>query len=102
MSFADVLEEIDEALFECRQYFDSVDADVMDYIVLKLDCCDENLRWYISSTSPQLPEYSTLRELHYCINELQMYCLLKSNNTRPSEGRPKKVVNVELVSIIFI
>lgn len=99
---SDILEEISDVLSECRQCYDvrPVNPQMIDYIILRLDCCDESLRCH--NTSAQLPEYSKLRELHICVNEVQLYWLTKLHGiegiSSSAEGRPKKVINMELVS----
>jgi len=100
-SLTDVLGEVSDTCQLCSDWH-TADIDMIDYIVLKLDGCDESLRYYIGSLSPQLPEYSTLRSLHGCIGELQVYWNTKllriGGGSSPCEGRPKKFINIELVS----
>ena len=90
MSLSEILEEVGAVCDLCHN-----NTDEMDYIALKLDCCDISLSYYISNTSQHA---QALQNLHRCINELQLYWNSKLNNSGSTEGRPKKTINIELVS----
>lgn len=76
-----------------QQYFE-----VIDRVLLRLDYCDEILCRYVASATEH---FDILRELHQCINQLQVHWFVQLNRIEGGDGivagRPKKVVNVELV-----
>ena len=65
---------------------------------MKLDRCDDALRCYLRNAETQ-SNFSMLTDLHRSVNELQLHWIVKLNGSEnQTEGRPKKFINVELVS----
>lgn len=102
MALLHILEDISDALDECRRHSNTNSIEVIDRVLFRLDYCDEIIcRWV--SVHGATDHLDILRELLQCINQLQVHWFVQLNRieggTGIVAGRPKKVVNVELVCL---
>ena len=99
-----VMEELSEVFEECRSSYLVATLEFTDRIVLNLERCDESLRLIIDNCSSSSPEYPLMCELDRINNQLLVQWILKLNRLEGSSdsiaGRPKKVVDMELVCIM--
>ena len=98
--FDDFLQEIGDTLNECGTQWRTTDMDIIDHVIYKLDYCDQVLCRYMSGADVENP--NLIRELHQCINQLQVKWIthlntIEGGGVAAAVGRPKKIVNVELV-----
>ena len=105
-----LLEAVHSVLNDCRIHELTTDIATADRIVFDLECCTQTLCNFISSGSVARPsiEYDMYRELNHCISSLlvQWEIKLQSIESRfdaveseiAPHGRPRKVVNIKLVS----
>jgi len=103
MALLNILENISDILDECQRYSNTNSFEVVDHVLLGLDHCDYLLCHYVSGATEH---YDILRQLHQCINQLQVHWYVKLNRIEGGDhnvaGRPKKVVNVELVCLYVL
>ena len=105
-SIHDCLCFVEEVLGDCHRNLSSDDLEESDYVNFQLESCNRFLSAYISNVllSQRAPynNYLLLRELHQCINDLQQtwhvkLATLEGRPTMRNEGRPRKLINIELV-----
>ena len=112
MSINNILEVIQDVLQDCNSASSSVSFEETDRITFQLESCNHYLAAYISDlllrSEPISHDHcSMLRQLHQCINDLQDIWRIKLARIEgrslaisiPSEGKPCKLVNTELVSL---
>ena len=106
----DLLDLVEDVLEECRTNFPSDDLEVTDYTTFRLETCSRCLSLNISSLTIQTPRCSylpLLRDFHRCINDLQHVwqvnlARLEGRSPMLQEGRPRKLINLELVRQYYI
>ena len=100
-----LLDAVESVVYDCRIHNLSTDLTISDRIVFDLECCSQSICRYISTIARPSTEYNLLHDLNECISymlvewEAKLH-LIESNegNRVPCYGRPRKVVNMELVS----
>lgn len=98
-----VIDAADAVVNACRVNGLSTHLETVDRIVLDLESCSQNLCDSIATVAQTSVEYELLRELNQCISYLLVEWELKLLSLEPrrnstSSGRPRKRVNIELVS----
>ena len=103
---SNILEVIQAVLQDCISASSPTSLEEADHINFQLECCNRYLAGFISDTvvlsDGDSVNHDQLRELHQCINSLQDIWRIKlarieGNSAVRSEGRPRKLVNTELV-----
>ena len=101
-----LLDSVESVVNDCRVHHLSTDLTTVDGIVLNLECCTQNLCNYISTIARCSAEYNLLRELNECISYTLVEWEAKLQSIESNEGahygRPRKLVNIELVSDYII
>lgn len=94
MALLHILEDISDTLDECRRYSNTNSIEVIDRVLLRLDCCDEIICCWVSGHGAT-EHLDILRELHQCINQLQVHWFVQLNRIEGGSGiaagRPKKL-----------
>ena len=109
MEFEELLAGVEQVLFACGTQYVSGDYELADSILSELERCSGMLSSYISSLlyleqeQPPELEVGYLRDLHRCVDQLQVLWQSKMMHleglTAGTErgGRPLKRINIELV-----
>ena len=99
-------EMVEEVLTECSLHRSTNDFVIVDRIVMLLENCAQVLNDHLSINSNSEDHCTcVLRELYLCIRQLLIHWnskLLRMECMEISLGRPKKHLNIELVSIVYM
>lgn len=78
-------------LDECQRHSNTNTIEVIDRVLLRLDCCDEMIcHWVLGHGATE--HLDILRELHQCINQLQVVQLNRiEGGSGIAAGHPKKL-----------